>query len=480
MKIMCGGNMKLSTRRIVTRSACLAVSVSALAIAAGSLQPARAVPSFAAQTGQACQACHIGAEGPQLTPYGRNFKIKGYTITGGTGIASQVHFALWTQEEYSNIQKSFPPSGITPDFAANNNIFVNAVSLFYSGKLYDNVGAFLQMTWDNVGKALAQDNSEIRVIGAGKIFDLPVDYGVSFNNAPGWSDPWNSNYLWGYPYISNGIAPGPNAAPILDGAVQDNSLGIVGYGYVNQNVYADFGGYVSQPPGYMKLFGEGYGPGSSTGLEPWASLTYSQFWGNSNAHIGVHYFYGRYNPTTNTRSSDGQFGHDTYSDVMISNGYQYIGDDYLNIFTLDGFIDFEAQDLKGSSSLLNPNQSSSMPNNNLTEFRETATYYYKDTYGIVIQWDKIWGNRNQLLYNTGADDSSGSIKGSPNSTFWNFEVNWVPFGKEDSFWRPFINARIGFQYTLYTQFNGSGHNYDGFGRNASDNNTAMLYIWDVF
>jgi len=29
---------------------------------------AHAVPSFAAQTGQPCTACHVGAFGPQLTP----------------------------------------------------------------------------------------------------------------------------------------------------------------------------------------------------------------------------------------------------------------------------------------------------------------------------------------------------------------------------------------------------------------------------
>ena len=31
---------------------------------------AQAVPSFAAQTGQPCTACHIGGFGPQLTPLG--------------------------------------------------------------------------------------------------------------------------------------------------------------------------------------------------------------------------------------------------------------------------------------------------------------------------------------------------------------------------------------------------------------------------
>lgn len=472
--------MKLSKRRPVGRAGRLVLSVCGIALAAASLQPARAVPSFAAQTGQPCQACHIGAEGPQLTPYGRNFKIKGYTLTGGEGLASEVHLALWLQPEFSSIQKAIPPSGVTPDFASNNNAFLNAVSLFYSGRLANNVGAFLQVSWDNVGKALAQDNSDIRVVGAGKAFGYGIDYGVSFNNAPGWSDPYNSNYLWGYPYISNGIAPGPNAAPVLAGALQDNSLGVVGYAWIDQHIYVDLGGYQSQPPGYQKLFGEAYGPGSSTGIEPWASLTYAWFWGSNNAHLGGHFFYGRFNPTTNVRSTDGEFGHDSYTDFMLSNGYQFIGEDLVNIFTIDGFWDIEGQQLKGSSSFLNPNQSSSKPANRLDEFHEWATYYYQDTYGVVIGYDKIWGNRNQLLYNTGADDGSGSIKGSPNSTDWTFEVNWVPFGKEESFWRPFVNVRVGLQYTLYTQFNGSGRNYDGFGRNASDNNTTLLYLWTVF
>src|SRR5215475_15585036 len=39
---------------------------------------ASAVPSFARQTGQECPACHVSW--PELTPYGRFFKLTGYTI----------------------------------------------------------------------------------------------------------------------------------------------------------------------------------------------------------------------------------------------------------------------------------------------------------------------------------------------------------------------------------------------------------------
>src|SRR5689334_21190564 len=47
--------------------------------------PARAVPSFALQTGLECAACHVVAFGPQLTPYGREFKLEGYVESARSG-----------------------------------------------------------------------------------------------------------------------------------------------------------------------------------------------------------------------------------------------------------------------------------------------------------------------------------------------------------------------------------------------------------
>ena len=44
---------------------------------------AHAVPSFARQTGSECAACHVGAYGPHLTPYGIRFKLGGYTDSDG-------------------------------------------------------------------------------------------------------------------------------------------------------------------------------------------------------------------------------------------------------------------------------------------------------------------------------------------------------------------------------------------------------------
>ncbi len=58
-----------------------------------------------------------------------------------------------------------------------------------------------------------------------------------------------------------------------------------------------------------------------------------------------------------------------------------------------------------------------------------------------------------------------------------FQADYTPFGKEDSWPRPFANLRVGPQYTVYTKYDGATTNYDGTGRNASDNNTLYLFVW---
>jgi hypothetical protein len=55
----------------------------------GSVPSARAVPAFARQTGQRCIACHVSF--PELTPYGRYFKLTGYTIEAINRLTSNIY-----------------------------------------------------------------------------------------------------------------------------------------------------------------------------------------------------------------------------------------------------------------------------------------------------------------------------------------------------------------------------------------------------
>jgi hypothetical protein len=40
--------------------------------------------------------------------------------------------------------------------------------------------------------------------------------------------------------------------------------------------------------------------------------------------------------------------------------------------------------------------------------------------------------------------------------------------------------KVGIQYIIYTKFNGASRDYDGAGRNASDNNTLFAFVWVAF
>src|SRR5208337_1729727 len=124
-------------------------SLAAVVIGAGILirpPTASAVPSFARQTGQPCAACHTAF--PELTPFGRRFKLNGYTLEGGDWklppLAAMVQS---TFTEYA--RKLDAPAGnyapVPPSNGYSNNNMLDLdqqVSLFYAGKIYGNLGAF--------------------------------------------------------------------------------------------------------------------------------------------------------------------------------------------------------------------------------------------------------------------------------------------------------------------------------------------------
>ena len=70
-----------------------------------------------------------------------------------------------------------------------------------------------------------------------------------------------------------------------------------------------------------------------------------------------------------------------------------------------------------------------------------------------------------MLYAPGA--VTGSRTGSPNTS---------GYLVQGSYW-PVENIDLTVAYTGFSHFNGSGVNYDGSGRNASDNNTTYAAVW---
>ncbi|MFI4922479.1 MAG: cytochrome C, partial [Burkholderiales bacterium] len=105
---------------------------------------AHALPAYARQTGQECIACHISF--PELTPYGRYFKLTGYTI----GQRQLVPLAMMAQIGVTSISNNTMDDGSGASVInRNNNPLFSGASIFLAGKATDFLGAFIQYTYDN-------------------------------------------------------------------------------------------------------------------------------------------------------------------------------------------------------------------------------------------------------------------------------------------------------------------------------------------
>jgi hypothetical protein len=445
--------------------------VMALALLA-TAEPALAVPSFAAQTGQPCSACHIGAFGPQLTPVGRAFKIGGYTQTGGEGWLSKVPLAAMIIGSFTHTDKA-QPDAAAPHFARNNNPAFEQASLFLAGRLTDYAGGFVQGTYDGVKHSFVLDNTDLRLTAPLDFKDSELRIGLSLNNGPTVQDPYNSTFAWIYPFAASKLAPTPAAQPLLAGGLIGNSVGVTAYAWYDRRLYVEAGGYNTYGRTLLKVTGTALGPGATANVAPYARVAYEWNWAGQSAHVGGLLLHSNLNPATGNRTVDGSFGRDSYTDIAVDAGYQFLGDGR-HIATVDGIFTHENQNLRGSVG----RGASSQTANHLDQVRLNLSYWYQGTYGLSFGWQNTWGNANPALY--APAPVTGSANGKPNSNSFVIEADWVPFGKGDSWARPLANLKLGAQYTIYTRFNGGNGNYDGSGRNASDNNTLFLYAWLTF
>ena len=125
----------------------LAFSLAAGAAWIGLSAPAQAIPVFARQTGHNCQACHISY--PELTAYGREFKLNGYTF----GEAQTIPFAVALMAEYDTLKTANEASSGTPTCSGPAQGGVNCghsqivqYSVFFGGRISENFGMFGQMS----------------------------------------------------------------------------------------------------------------------------------------------------------------------------------------------------------------------------------------------------------------------------------------------------------------------------------------------
>jgi hypothetical protein len=421
---------------------------------------AKAVPAFAVQTGRPCGACHVGGFGPQLTPFGRAFKIGGYTLRTNTfnlpvsamAVASFVH----TQKD----QAAAP----APHFGVNDNVGIDQVSVFIAGGVGSHFGAFIQNTYDGIGRSFNWDNLDLRAVTTATIAKASVVLGLSVNNAPTVQDPFNTLPAWGFPYTSSDLAPSPAASPLV-GSLAQNTLGVTGYAWINSQVYAELGAYRSPSSGFLIHAGvDPTDPGNIQGAAPYARIAYMKNYGDRNFEVGA--FGMNANIYPGHDQSLGLIDH--YTDLGIDASYQLFAA-RKNTITINARYIYERQRLDASQALgLAANDRV-----NLQDFRIDASYYWHDRIGFSVQGFDTWGAPDELLYGpnrTFKPDSSGVV----------LQLDGTPWGDGGSPLGPRFNARLGIQYTAYITFDGAGRNYDGLGGDAGDNNTLRVFTWIAY
>src|SRR5579871_2710059 len=283
----------------MSRSTRILGTVVALATLGGTL-PAQTVPSFARQTGMACEACHTVY--PELTHFGRTFKANGYVldnlkqVQGINGkreelleLSQTPPLSIMLQASYTSLAKTLPDvsnPALTGLAQSGTVALPQQLSLFYAGKIAPHFGAFFQLTYGNDSGSIGIDNTDLRfadmrILGG----ERSLIYGVSVNNNPTVQDLWNSTPAFGFPYATSNAMVSPLAATMIDGTLAQDVAGISAYAFWNESAYAEFGVYRSAKQGAANQLTGAAGPLDGTvsnviqGAAPYWRLAYEYNWG---------------------------------------------------------------------------------------------------------------------------------------------------------------------------------------------------------
>ena len=447
------------------------------------LTDAQAVPSFARQTGMDCTTCHMSWL--ELTPVGRRFKLGGYQLMKSMPEDAE---RPWLSFKFDDNPPLIPlaamiqasttrtsntsTAGTDPnaDFPKNNTVVLQQFSLFLNGKLADHVGCFCQWTYDDVARHSSVDNVELRIADDYTGDKFNALYGLSINNSPTMSDIYNTTPVWGWPYAGSTVAPAPSASTLINGGLAQSVIGFTGYTLINRTYYLEVGGYRTADKifGLMRAGVPEADRAIVDGVAPYYRLALQTEWdkGRQSGMVGTFGLIAKKfpDPLNATGPSD------KFSDAGFDAQYQYITDRH-RFSTMLTYIR-ERQTLNGTFA----SGGASHLDNDLNQLNVKASYYFNKWYGISAGYQRTGGSVDSGLYDTGAA-LNGSVNASPDSAARIIELNYLfSLAGEESYRR----NRLVLQYTSYSKFNGGTHNYDGFGRNASDNNTLYLLGWFLY
>lgn len=422
----------------------------------------RKIPSFSRQTKLACSACHY--QFPQLTPFGRLFKLNGYTLTGLETIGQPAD----TGSETLKLAPIPPASAMLvtsltstaktlPERQNNTASFPQQLSLFLSGQVTPKVGAFTQFTYSAADGTFGIDNVDLRYATHTTVAARDLLFGLTVHNNPTVQDVWNSTPAWSYPFIGSEAAPSPIASTIVEGTLSQQVVGVGAYSLWGNLLYTELTAYRSAPQQAAQPL-DSTVTNATKGVVPYWRVALQHLGSSTYAMLGTYGLSAQLYPTGIAGPVN------RYTDVAVDGQVeQRVGEG-----TVIGraAVIHESQQLNGALAQSPP--TAEFLKNNLTTVRASASYVPTLRYGVSLAYFQTNGSTDAVLF--APTPVTGSRTGSPNSSGLLGEFTYNP-------WQ---NTRLGAQYLAYQKFNGARTNYDASGRNAGDNNTLYLYLWLAF
>jgi hypothetical protein len=427
-------------------------------------RPAQAVPAFAQQTGRNCAACHVGGFGPELTQFGREFKLGGYTLRMHASVPiSAMAVASWT---HTAKDQEPPPEHLN----RNDNIVLDQASLFVAGGIGEHFGGFAQLvTYDGVGRHWSWDNIDLRAVTNAKVFGQDSVFGLTLNNSPTVQDPWNTLPAWGFPFTDTAVSPTPDAGELIDDPLAGNTIGLTAYGWIAHKFYIEGGAYSSPSHGVLDFVGmDPLDPGSLHGTAPYARIAYQNDLAGGTFEVGANILNAAIFPGRD--HSSGFTDH--YTDWGLDSSWlKSLGKS--DTLTADIRFEHERGDLRASCALelIGDGSDLNCARYDLNEWRGAIRYTRHNKLGVTLSPFSITGSRNFNLYGGNGRPDSNGVMG---------QIDFTPWGSGHSPFGPRFNARFGVQYTLYGKFNGRHRNFDLAGANAADNDALRAFTWIAF
>ena len=441
------------------------------------VRPTSAVPSFARQTGQPCAACHTAF--PELTPFGRRFKLAGYTLQGGDSKLPPIAAMLMPGFTHTRSAQDAPPD---PGLKTNDNFVTQQVTGLLAGQIYGNLGAFVQVSGNPITGAVWFDGSDVRYVDQFKLFGADTYLGLTVNNTPTVQDVWNTVDSWQFPELSSGVAPAFAPPGTHIDALAQQVAGAGAYVFWNDMLYAELTAYGGYNKSTLEAFGvlpAGIPPDVQVGVMPYWRLAFEPHWGDNYLEFGTFGMYGRTAPG-GVFSPTG--GTDNYTDVGFDSQYQYDGSQYSVTVKVSDIIEY--QNLNSTFS----QAASANLNNRLNSFKANATFVWDHTYEFTSGYFNVSGTSDCVLYGFCPGGAGLSVNNSPNGSGLIFDAAYLPFSHGSPGPYSTYNVRVGVQYVHYLQLYGGTSNFDGqIGtpgaggtHNASGNDTLFLYAWAAF